>query len=146
MWICISIFKCPSQYFNFGSNMLPPGWGRTRQPAVLFLKFNSTLHRVSNQSHSFDPTSHLRLQNPCNFCTLDRFHRSCQVAVVNLSNSIPADILLRGDSDGWRTVLKAFNNSLCIYSECMLAMLTVRFIKRKKCIFMPICTSLEATI
>ena len=69
-------------------------------------KFKSTSHGVSYQLHSFDPASHLRLQYPCNFRTLDRFHSSWQVVVVNLWDSIPADILLRGESDGWRTVLK----------------------------------------
>ena len=69
-------------------------------------KFKSTSHRASYWLHSFDPASHLRLQNPCNFCTLDRFHRSWQAVVVNLWDSIPADILLRGKNDGWRTVLK----------------------------------------
>ena len=69
-------------------------------------KFKFTSHRASYRLHSFDPAGHLRLQNPCNFRTLDRFHRSWQAAVVNLWDSIPADILLRGESDGWRTVLK----------------------------------------
>ena len=69
-------------------------------------KFKFTLLRVSHRLHSFDPASHLRLQNPCNFHTLDCFHCSWQVAVVNLWDSIPADVLLRGESDGWRTVLK----------------------------------------
>ena len=69
-------------------------------------KFKFTSLRVSHQLHSLDLASHLHLQNPCNFRTLDRFHHSWQVAVVNLWDSIPVDILLRGDSDGWRTVLK----------------------------------------
>ena len=69
-------------------------------------KFKSTSHRLSYWVHSFDPASHLRLQNPCNFHTLDHFHRSWQAVVVNLWDSIPADILLRGESDGWRAVLK----------------------------------------
>ena len=41
-------------------------------------KFKSSSSRTSNCLHSYDPASHLRLQNPCNFCTLDRFHQSWQ--------------------------------------------------------------------
>ena len=49
---------------------------------------------------------HVKLVIFPKFCTLDRFHRSWQAVVVNLWDSIPGDILLRGESDGWRTVLK----------------------------------------
>ena len=69
-------------------------------------KFKSTLPRVSHQLQSFDPASHLHLQNPRNFRTLNCFHRSWQVAAVNLWDSILADILLQGNSNGWRTTLK----------------------------------------
>ena len=75
----------------------------TRRNALIL---GLTCIRVSYRLHSSDPASHLRLQNPCNFHTLDRFHRSWQAVVVNLWDSIPADILLRGESDRWRTVLK----------------------------------------
>ena len=35
-----------------------------------------------------------------------------QAVVVNLWDSIPVDILLRGESDGWRTVLKDIQQSI----------------------------------
>jgi len=69
-------------------------------------KFKSCSLRTSSQLHSFNPASHLRFQNPCNFHTLDHFHRNWQAAVVTLWDSIPASTLLLGDSKGWRTVLK----------------------------------------
>ena len=70
------------------------------------VSLKSTWLSVSHLLHGFDPATHLHLQNLYNFHTLDRFHRSWQVAVVNLWDSIPADILLRQNSNGWRTVLK----------------------------------------
>ena len=39
-------------------------------------KFKSISLRTSHRLYGFDPASHLRLQNPCNFRTLDRFYRS----------------------------------------------------------------------
>ena len=36
-------------------------------------KFKSSSSRTSNRLHTYDPASHLRFQNPCNFRTLDRF-------------------------------------------------------------------------
>ena len=69
-------------------------------------KFRSPSFRTSDRLHNYDPASHLRLQNPCDFRTLDRFHRSWQAAIVTLWDSIPASILIQGKSQGWRTVLK----------------------------------------
>ena len=69
-------------------------------------KFRSPSFRTSDRLHNYDPASHLRLQNPCNFRTLDRFRRSWQAAIVTLWDSIPASILIQGKSQGWRTVLK----------------------------------------
>ena len=68
-------------------------------------KFKSSSSRTSNHLHSYDPASHLRFQNPCNFHTLDHFHRSWQAIIVILWDSIPAHLLL-GHSKGWRLVLK----------------------------------------
>ena len=68
-------------------------------------KFKTPL-RSSQRLHGFDPASHLRFQNPCNFHTLDHFRRSWQAAVVDLWNSIPPNILLEGHTNGWRTVLQ----------------------------------------
>ena len=39
-------------------------------------KFKFTSLRTSHRLHGFDPASHLCLQSPWNFRTLDRFHRS----------------------------------------------------------------------
>jgi len=62
--------------------------------------------RSSRRLHGFDPASHLRFQNPCNFRTLDRFRRSWQATVIDLWDSIPPDILLQGHTSGWRSVLQ----------------------------------------
>ena len=69
------------------------------------LKFKSPI-RSSQRLHGFDPAGHLRFQNPCNFCTLDRFHHNWQAVVINLWDSIPSSILLQGNKNGWRTVLQ----------------------------------------
>ena len=68
-------------------------------------KFKTPL-RSSQRLRGFDPASHLRFQNPCNFHTLDCFRRSWQAAVVDLWDSIPPNILLEGHTNGWRTVLQ----------------------------------------
>jgi len=65
-----------------------------------------TLIRSSQRLHDFDPASHLRFQNPCNFCILDRFHCSWQAVVTDLWDSIPPNILLQGDINGWQSVLQ----------------------------------------
>jgi len=57
-------------------------------------------------SHGFDPASHLRFQNPCNFRTLDRFRHSWQVAIIDLWDLIPPDTLLKGHTNGRRSVLQ----------------------------------------
>ena len=69
-------------------------------------KFKFISLRTSHRLHGFDPASHLCLQNPCNFRTLDRFHRSWQAMATSLWDLIPASILLQGDCKGWRTVSK----------------------------------------
>ena len=63
-------------------------------------------HRSSQRLHGFDPASHLRFQNPCNFRTLDQFRCSWQAAIIDLWDSIPPDILLQGHTNGWRSVLQ----------------------------------------
>ena len=60
----------------------------------------------------FDPASHLRLMNICNFRTLDRFRRSWRAAVVPMWDLVPADLLLQGDCVGWRTVLKDIQRTI----------------------------------
>ena len=70
--------------------------------------------RLSNRLHSFDPASHLRFINICNFRTLDHFRRSWQATVVPLWDSVPADLLLQGDCVGWRLVLKDIQRSIVI--------------------------------
>ena len=44
--------------------------------------------------------------DPCNFQTLDRCRCNWQVSALHLLNSLPADILLRGDTNGWCNILK----------------------------------------
>ena len=66
--------------------------------------FKKSPTRLSNRLHSFDPASHLRFMNICNFRTLDHFRRSWRAAVVPLWDLVPADLLLQGDCVGWRTV------------------------------------------
>ena len=80
------------------------------------LKFKSSSSRTSNHLHSYDPASHLRFQNPCNFCILDRFCQSWQAMIIILWDSIPAHLLLLGHSKGWRLVLKDLQ--LFISSDC----------------------------
>ena len=41
------------------------------------------------------------------------FRRSWQITVVDLWNSIPADLLLKGEKEGWRTVLKDIQSFIC---------------------------------
>ena len=79
-------------------------------------KFKSSSSRTSNRLHSYNPASHLRFQNPCNFHTLDRFHRSWQAVIVILWDSFPAYLLLLGHSKGWRLVLKDLQRF--ILSDC----------------------------
>ena len=45
-------------------------------------------------------------RTPCNFRTLDHFHRSWQAVVINLWDSVPSGILLQGNINGWKTVLQ----------------------------------------
>ena len=49
--------------------------------------------------------NHLRFQNLCDFRSLDHFMCSWQATVL-LWNQLPADLLLCGEKDGWRTILK----------------------------------------
>ena len=60
----------------------------------------------SSRLHSWDPADHLCFIAPSNFWILDRFRRSWQVSVVHLWKSLPANVLLSGDTNGWRTALK----------------------------------------
>ena len=69
-------------------------------------KFVTTITRRSQRLHKYDPVNHLRFKNPCDFRTLDRFLLSWQVTAVTLWDQLPADLLLRGEWDGWRTILK----------------------------------------
>ena len=69
-------------------------------------KLVTTITRRSQRLHNYDPVNHLRFKNPCDFRTLDRFLRSWQVTAVTLWDQLPADLLLRGERDGWRTILK----------------------------------------
>jgi len=46
------------------------------------------------------------LVNLCNFKTLDRFKRSWLATATDIWNGLPADMILRGEVSGWRTVLK----------------------------------------
>ena len=69
-------------------------------------KFVTTITRRSQRLHNYDPVNHLRFKNPCDFRTLDRFLCSWQVTAVTLWDQFPADLLLRGERDGWRTILK----------------------------------------
>ena len=62
--------------------------------------------RRSGRLHTWDPATHLRFIDPCNFKTLDRFRRSWQVLAVQLWNSLPPDLLLTGATCGWRDILK----------------------------------------
>ena len=78
-------------------------------------KFKSISLKTSHRLHGFDPASHLRLQNPCNFCTLDHFHRSWQATVIGLWDLTPVNILLQGNSKGWRTVLKDVQKLVTLY-------------------------------
>ena len=98
--ICVDLYISILNYsllcFNFGSKILPPGWRGQGSLQSFCPKFKSTLPRVSHRLHSFYPASHLCLQNPCNFLTLDCFPRSWQVAIVNLWGLISEDICYEG--------------------------------------------------
>ena len=83
---------------------------------TFYPKFKSSSSRTSIHLHSYDPASHLRFQNPCNFHTLDRFRRSWQATIVILWDSIPAHLLLLGHSKGRRLVLKDLQRF--ISSDC----------------------------
>jgi len=80
--------------------------------------FVTRITRRSRRLHDYDPASHLRFQNPCDFKSLDRFIRGWQVTAVVCWNKLPADILLCGERNGWRTILKdvqrLFNNNNCM--------------------------------
>ena len=56
--------------------------------------------------HAWDPAAHLRLIDPTDFRTLDRFRRSWQIVAVHLWNTLPPDLLLTGATCGWRAILK----------------------------------------
>ena len=60
----------------------------------------------SSRLHSRDLADHFRFIDLCNFQTLDRFRHSWQVSAVHLWNTLPADIILNEDTNGWRTTLK----------------------------------------
>ena len=68
-------------------------------PSVLSLSPPHLGHLI-RRLHGFDPASHLRLYNPCNFHILYHFHHSWQATVISLWNLIPASILLQRDSKG----------------------------------------------
>ena len=75
--------------------------------------FQAETLRSSRRLHSSDSASHLRFHNPINYRTLDRFRRSWQITVVDLWNLIPADLLLEGEKEGWRTVLRDIQKYIC---------------------------------
>ena len=67
----------------------------------------------SHRLHFWDPAEHLRFVNPCNFKTLDKFRCSWLVSAVTIWNDLPADVILQGETLGWRTILK--DTHRCIY-------------------------------
>ena len=81
--------------------------------------FVSNITRKSQRLHDYDSASHLRLQNPYDLKSLNCFIRGWQVTAVMCWNKLPANILLCGERDGWRTILKdvqrLFNNDNCMY-------------------------------
>ena len=72
-------------------------------------------HRRSHRLHFWDPAEHLRLVNPCNFRTLDRFKRSWLVTATDIWNGLPADIVLQGEANSWRIILKDTQRYVCNY-------------------------------
>ena len=73
----------------------------------------------SHGLHSWDPAEDLRFVNPCNFRTLDRFRRSWLTSAVTIWNDLPADVILQGETLGWRTILRGlqryvFSCTICV--------------------------------
>ena len=64
------------------------------------------LLRTSCRLHSCDPAEHLLFVNCCNFKTLDKFKCSLLATATDIWNSLPADMILRGEVSDWHTVLK----------------------------------------
>ena len=69
-------------------------------------KFVTTTTRRSQRLHDYGPANHLRFQNSCDFRSLDCFTCSWQVTAVLLWNQLPAELSLRGERNGWRTILE----------------------------------------
>ena len=72
-------------------------------------------HRRSHHLHFWNPAEHLRLVNPCNFRTLDRFKRSWLATATDIWNGLPADIVLQGEVNSWHTMLKDTQRCVCNY-------------------------------
>ena len=65
------------------------------------------IRRQSTCLHAWDPAAHLRLIDPTDFRTLDRFRlHSWQVVAVHLWNTLPLDLLLTRAICGWGAILK----------------------------------------
>ena len=70
-------------------------------------------HRWSHRLHSWYPAGHLHFINPCDFKTLDRFKHSWLATAPAIWNRFPAEILLRGETYGWRTILQEAQRCIC---------------------------------
>ena len=69
--------------------------------------------RRSHRLYPWDPAEHLRFVNPCNFRTLDRFKRSWLATAADIWNGLPADLILKKEACGWRTILKDVQRCIC---------------------------------
>ena len=78
-------------------------------------------HRRFHWLHSWDPAEHLRLVNPCNFKTLDRFKCSWLATATDIWNGLPADMILQGKVSGWHTILK---DRVLFLSDILMCILT----------------------
>ena len=97
------------------------GEGQGNLPTYCPQLFGNAIHCRSHRLHSWDPAEHLRLVNPCNFKTLDRFKRSWLATATDIWNGLPAGMILQGKISGWRTVLK---DSILFLSDLLMCILT----------------------
>ena len=85
------------------------GRGNLQTYCPQFCDINQLPHR-SHRLHFWDPAEHLRFVNPCNF---KKFRRSWLVSAVTIWNDLPADVILQGETLGWRAILKDTQCCIC---------------------------------
>ena len=88
------------------------GVGRGNLLSFFCPQSKSSSSRTSNCLHNFDPANHLHFQNPCNFRTF-----FVKAGKQQLLLYWPANLMLLGHSNEWRSFSRIYNDSPCMLSD-----------------------------